>query len=109
MKTLHTEQFQASANKFDYVIQKTQIHFYIFSSYMMFEHYKLSFKIKKFYQTKQLTVPFASLDIINTEHSLRCWEVRMSVYITIKKKPTKLLNWKAKSQQFPVLPANAML
>lgn len=44
---------------------------------MMFEHYKLSFKIKKFCQTKQLTVPLASLYIIHTEHSLRHWAVRM--------------------------------
>lgn len=44
---------------------------------MMFEHYKLSFKITKFYQTKQLIVPIASMDIINTKHSLRCLAVRM--------------------------------
>jgi len=77
LKTLHTEQFQATANKLDYITKKTQIHLYIFTVYMMFEHYKLSFKIKKFYQTKQLTVPFASFDIINTKHSLRRWAVRM--------------------------------
>jgi len=79
VKTLHTEQFQATANKLDYITKKTQIHFYIFINYMMFKHYKLSFKIKKFCQTKQLTVPFASLDTINTQHSLRCWAVRMSM------------------------------
>jgi len=78
VKTLHTEQFQATANKLDYVTKKTQIHIYIFISYMPSEHYKLSFKIK-ICQTKQLTVSFASLDIINTEHSLRHWAVRMSM------------------------------
>ena len=54
MKSLHTEQFQATANESDYVTKKTQIHLYIFISYMMFEHYKLSFKIKKFCQTSSL-------------------------------------------------------
>jgi len=79
VKKLNIEQFQATANKLDYVTKKTQIHLYIFISYIMFEHYKLSFKMKKFCQTKQLTVPFASLDIINTKLSLRHWAMRVSM------------------------------
>ena len=68
-----------TANKLDYVTKKTQIHLFIFISNTMFEHYKLSFKISKFCQKKQLTLPFASMDAINTEHSLRNLAVRMSM------------------------------
>jgi hypothetical protein len=46
--------------------ENTNTPLYIFISNIMFEHYKSSFKIKKFCQTKQLSLPFASLDTINT-------------------------------------------